>query len=257
MGARLVVISLPILSSYTIRLSNPPPPPSSLLLLCCHNFNQHSSSAARAIIIIIIFISSIIIDDIIITIINTVPSSISTASSSSSTPSSYLSTMATNNSPRLKYAPELYPPVSELMIALQDEGKETFNKKNVMTMKYGKLHKYSKDLHNLLASRKTVGLDTNITRGARRILNIIISLRRTVDVSTLPEALIKYRLKPENVSMFIINRDPTHAGYPLIIHQINEYLKTNISAANTIRTPNDALRVCGILLHWITKGFSF
>jgi hypothetical protein len=57
--------------------------------------------------------------------------------------------------------PELYPPVSELMIALQDEGKQTFDKKGVKLLTYSKLHKFSLNLHNSLVARNIKGMDSS------------------------------------------------------------------------------------------------
>jgi hypothetical protein len=154
-----------------------------------------------------------------------------------------------NNDIKLEYdIPELYPPLSELMIALQDEGKESFDKKGAKLLTYKALHKFGKSLHTILVDRKISDMDTNTTRGTKRIINHLIMLRRMVDTSSVHEPLRKYCLQKDN-KMFIIENNIYHAGYQLLLDQITEYLNSNIISSSAMRNSNDALRVCGILLH--------
>jgi hypothetical protein len=150
----------------------------------------------------------------------------------------------------LEYEPDLYPPLSELMIALQDEGKKKFNKKGdqLQLLDYNALRKFSKNIHNLLAQRKTNGLESNITRGTDKIISIINTLRKKTDTSSLHVSLRKYCKSKDNM-MLVVENNEDHGGYPLILNQISEYLKSNIISSKASRTPNDAVRVTGILLH--------
>jgi hypothetical protein len=136
------------------------------------------------------------------------------------------------------------------MIALQDEGKPSFNKKGeqLKLLEYNHLKKLSRKIHNLLAQRKTDGLHQNMTRGTDRIVSIISTLRKRVDKSSVHEQLRKYSKTKDNM-MLLIENNVQHAGYPLILARITEYLKSNIISSKASRTSNDALRVCGILLH--------
>lgn len=156
--------------------------------------------------------------------------------------------MATNDTTLNYDNPELYPPVSELMIALQDEGKVYQDKNGDKKHVHPKLCKFCKSLHKSLINRKISGMETNQTRGTDILLNIIAQARNTMDTSSVEVALRKYSVRKDN-RMYIIQNDIYHAGYPIILFQIQEHLSSSIISSGRIRIGNDALRVCGILMH--------
>jgi hypothetical protein len=143
--------------------------------------------------------------------------------------------------------PELYPPVSELMTALQDEGKESKDKDGGKLIHYPKLQRFSKKLYNKLIENSVTGFPANPSRNATIITSIINTLRRMVDTSSLYEPLRKYCKRTDN-RMYVIQNDVNSAGYQLILDQISHHLNTIIIKAGGARNKNDALRVCGILL---------
>ena len=148
----------------------------------------------------------------------------------------------------LLYVPEDYPPVLELIEAMQDPGKEHTNTKDEVSMKYKELRVFSKKLHNLLATRKIAALDVNQTRGTDRIINIIVTLRKKHMISNVHESIRQY-CKSKDYNMLMVKNNVVDGGYPLILSQLSESLRSNVKTSTAMRVPNDALRVCGILLH--------
>jgi uncharacterized protein YbcI len=88
--------------------------------------------------------------------------------------------------------PAAYPPVDELMIALQDEGKEIIKKDKTMVRTYKVMHKFAKSLHLDLVGKKIKGMETNMTRGTRIIISILIMHRRMMDTSSVVAPLQKH-----------------------------------------------------------------
>ena len=117
---------------------------------------------------------------------------------------------------QLEYDPSLYPPVSELMIALQDPGKESTDKNDKKVLKYHKIQKFSKIVFQSLLDRKIKGLDLNHSRGIKKITSLVVMLRHTVDRSFVFEPLQKY-CKTKDNTMFIIENDSDHAGYQILL----------------------------------------
>jgi hypothetical protein len=143
--------------------------------------------------------------------------------------------------------PDSYPPVSELMIALQDEGQETFNKKGARLLTYKIMNKFSKKLHEILVERNINALDSNVFRGTKNITNHLIMLRRMVDTSSVYPPLRKYSKGDEN-KIYIIENSIEHGGYQQLLDRIIAQLDNKVVKSGGIRNANDALRVCGLLL---------
>ena len=156
--------------------------------------------------------------------------------------------MASFVSPLSSYT-HLYPSLDDFMKVLQDEGIVDKNSKQ-STLKYNVIEKFSTSLFKNLKLINLPGLTPsfNQTRGKSMICSQILYLRKHVDKSSVFEELRNFG-KNDSTKVYIITNDvQSCAGFDVLLKNIESTFLHLVCSADNHRTPNDALRVCGILL---------
>lgn len=138
---------------------------------------------------------------------------------------------------------ELYPELSIIMYALQEEG--TPSKGGKITYKL--LYKLAKELYDKLKDSKIPGLTNNASRGTNVIINTIITLRKLQDVATiLPE--LRVYAKPQTPQMYIVANNLPFGGFNIVLNSLENLYTSKVKTSKVLRTPNDGLRVTGLML---------
>lgn len=140
----------------------------------------------------------------------------------------------------------LYPSLDEFMKLLQEEGVP--EKKGSKMLFHKKTHAFSTRLFKKLVALKIPGVGKNTTREILKITSIIVLSKNHYDCSMVYEELRGYRKPASSTKVYIVQNNVDDAGFSVILEKIALSLNHNSAVADTVREPNDALRVCGILL---------
>jgi hypothetical protein len=143
----------------------------------------------------------------------------------------------------------IYPTASEIVQALNDKGQQVKRKekgREVMRTKYPLLEKLSlKIFTNVTKIIKPEGMDTNVTRGKKRVMTEILVLRKHIDINELDPFFHPYA---KDGKVYTLGNSKVHCGLDMAIESFQKDVEANIAQKNSARTCNDGLRLAAIML---------
>jgi hypothetical protein len=156
--------------------------------------------------------------------------------------------------------PSLFPGLVPFVCGIQDEGKQDNKKPHII--KYSQLDKLAKDIADRLAKHEPRGMPANVTRRKNDVTKILVSMRKHVDKTNTRLELVSIVCNPENKvtsvsepeKIFVITNDIANAGFNVAMTALLSAWSQRSVGINLNRTPNDALRVTGIMLDPDIRG---
>jgi hypothetical protein len=143
--------------------------------------------------------------------------------------------------------PKCHPPDHDaFMKALQEQGE--LNKNRVC--EYKLLMKTLAPVQvRLKAAYPHCGIPKNLTDARRALAFACVRMRSHRDVAEVAEEVRKYALPAGATKVYVIGtglaRDK--GGFPIVLRGLLDYWKSKVTTTVTQRSPNDALRLAGIL----------
>ena len=144
---------------------------------------------------------------------------------------------------------EIYPSPEVIADALQDLGrsKETKSKgRTVKETKYPKMEKMCTGIYKKIQMiYKPVGFTTNQTRGSKALIMECLLCRKHKDIFNCEAFFHPYGKEGK---VYVITNDPIDSGLSIAIKGFQDHVELNAKQKNAARTPNDGLRLAGILM---------
>lgn len=142
--------------------------------------------------------------------------------------------------------PKCYPNTDDFLKALQDEG--TTNKSNVQ--EYKSLMKVLGPVQvRLKKTYPRCGIPKNATDARRALAFACVRVRAHRDVAEVALELQKYAVTTSGSNkMYVIGSGTNRGGFGIILRGLLSVWRSKMSAALAQRTPNDALRLAGIMM---------
>jgi hypothetical protein len=144
----------------------------------------------------------------------------------------------------------VYPPIDEIVTALQDLGKHQVVKnkgKEVHQHRYPLVEKLAAKIYAAIQHEfnNPEGLTKNVSRGKMTLVRDIILRRRHADITETDPFFHKYG---NDGKVFIITNSTKHAGMDVCLKTFQEAIEASLRQKNSARTSNDGLRLGCILL---------
>lgn len=148
---------------------------------------------------------------------------------------------------------DIYPPFDELVVALQDDGtvtststkltRETGCKKR----KFLKIQKAATQIYKKLKEfyNPKAQLEENVSRGKNTLAVETLQSRKHVDTC---DTDVAFHQHSKAGKVYLINNCPLLAGFDHAVKRFQEAHEHLIRSRAAHRTPNDGMRLCGILL---------
>jgi hypothetical protein len=156
---------------------------------------------------------------------------------------------------RWKDEPKIYPPVEEVIAALQDVGKAvkvTQKGKDTMKTRFVLMEKLALKVYTQIKKVfNPEGLTKNATRGKQRLFKEILLSRKHVDVTELDVFFHPYA---KDGKVYTISNSRVHCRLDLAIEAFQKDLEAFLAQKNTARTANDGLRLACIMLDATYRG---
>jgi hypothetical protein len=145
---------------------------------------------------------------------------------------------------------KIYPPVQEIAAALQDPGKKETKKrsgKDHIITKYPQIEKLAIKIFKAIQReyRNPEGLEKNASRGKRHLIVEILVARKHIDVTEVHTIFHQFA---KDGKVFLCQNDPVRCGLDHCVARYQQHINSLIQQKNNARTPNDGLRLTGILL---------
>lgn len=141
----------------------------------------------------------------------------------------------------------------------QDEGKQ--DKKKPHVIKCGPLDKLAKDIVDRLAKHQPPGMPANVTRRKIDVTKFLVSMRKHVDKTNARLEFVSIVNDPKNKiassdpeKMFVVTNDTSNAGFNVVMAALLAAWRQTLVGTNSLRVPNDALRVAIIMLDGDIRG---
>lgn len=168
-------------------------------------------------------------------------------------------TMANNSVTLDPNDASLFPGIVPFVCGLQDEGKQ--DKKKPHVIKYGPLDKLAKDIVDRLAKHQPPGMPSNVTRRKIDVTKFLVSMRKHVDKTNARLEFVSIVNDPKNKiassdpeKMFVVTNDTSNAGFNVVMAALLAAWRQRLVGTNSLRVPNDALRVAIIMLDGDIRG---
>lgn len=147
-----------------------------------------------------------------------------------------------SNPTRWSTKKELYPAIEVILKGFNDRGVTKKGK-----TKYPDLEKLCGGLHGSLMTHcnKPDGLDSNKTRGKRKVAEFVLNHRKAFDSIDVAREFHSHAL---NGKVMLIKNDLEHAGLDVVIDALQDYCVAASTTKNSARTHNDGLRAALIML---------
>lgn len=143
---------------------------------------------------------------------------------------------------RWKDNPSIYPPAHEIAKGINDHGNA-----GSKGHRYPALEKLCLALFQSVSKTfgKPEGLDTNSTRGKRKIAEILLLKRKSVDIVETDPFFHPFG---KDGKVFVLTNNPNNCGLDVVVDALQDCCQAQAQMKNVARTSNDGLRLGCLML---------